>query len=230
MYVCSSYIENWYLQESRSEYFSRCSIFNFNHNDLIIFDSLGVWRHVIIMRPDMWSVFVAKLWFCIMVQARCKSNSQHAYKHRYFYLANVRVHCSNNNLKDCDVSLDVVMLILDHLVITYWLIPWSSVILEKLTGSQLVKQLPALYGTWRNVTAITSARQQSLSWARSILSMPSNKFPEDPPSYDPPIYAWVLQVVSFPQASPPKTFIHLSSFPYVLRAPPISFFSMWSPK
>ena len=28
---------------------------------------------------------------------------------------------------------------------------------------------------------------------------------EDPSSYFPPIYAWVFQVVSFPQVSPPKT-------------------------
>jgi hypothetical protein len=32
----------------------------------------------------------------------------------------------------------------------------------------------------------------------------------------------VFQLVSFPQVSPPKPCIHLSSCPYVLRAPPIS--------
>jgi len=39
--------------------------------------------------------------------------------------------------------------------------------------------------------------------------------------------AWVFQVVSFPQVSPPKPCRHLSSDPYVLHAPPISFFSIW---
>ena len=47
-------------------------------------------------------------------------------------------------------------------------------------------------------------------------------FPEDPAQY-PSIYALVSQVVSFPQVSPPKPCIHLSSPPYVLHAPSISF-------
>ena len=32
-------------------------------------------------------------------------------------------------------------------LLTYLLTPWSRVLLEKLTGSQLVKKYPALYGT-----------------------------------------------------------------------------------
>ena len=50
--------------------------------------------------------------------------------------------------------------------------------------------------------------------------------PENPSEYYPPIYAWVFPVVSFPQVSPPKRFIRLSSPPYVLHAPPISFSSI----
>ena len=46
----------------------------------------------------------------------------------------------------------------------------------------------------------------------------------------PPIYAWVSQVVSFPQVSPPKPCICLSSPPYALYAPPISFFVILSPE
>jgi hypothetical protein len=34
------------------------------------------------------------------------------------------------------------------------LIPWSRVLLEKLTGAQLVKKLPAFYGTGRFITAL----------------------------------------------------------------------------
>ena len=41
--------------------------------------------------------------------------------------------------------------------------PWSTVQLEKLTGSQLVKKFPAFYGTRRFNTAFTSARHLSLS-------------------------------------------------------------------
>jgi len=45
--------------------------------------------------------------------------------------------------------------------------------------------------------------------------------PEDTLYYYIPIYAWVYQVVSFPQVSPPKTCTHLSSPPQVLHSPPI---------
>ena len=46
---------------------------------------------------------------------------------------------------------------------TYLLTPWSRVLLEKLTGLQLVKKFPAFYGTRRFITAFTSARHLSLS-------------------------------------------------------------------
>ena len=44
------------------------------------------------------------------------------------------------------------------------------------------------------------------------------------------IYAWVFQVVSFPQVSPPKPCMQLSCTPYVLHALPISVFLAWSPE
>ena len=47
--------------------------------------------------------------------------------------------------------------------ITYLLTAWSRVLLEKLTGFQLLKQFPAFYGTRRFITAFTSARHWSLS-------------------------------------------------------------------
>jgi hypothetical protein len=40
----------------------------------------------------------------------------------------------------------------------YLLTPWSRVLLEKLTGLQLVKKFPAFYGTRKFITAFTSAR------------------------------------------------------------------------
>jgi len=46
---------------------------------------------------------------------------------------------------------------------TYLLTPWSRVLLEMLTGSQLLKKFPAFYGTRRFITAYTSARHLSLS-------------------------------------------------------------------
>ena len=54
--------------------------------------------------------------------------------------------------------------------------PCSRVILEQLTGSQLVKKFSAFYGDQRFITVITSACNLSLSWARPIQSMPSSYF------------------------------------------------------
>jgi len=53
-----------------------------------------------------------------------------------------------------------------HTVCIYILTPWSRVLLEELTGFQLVKKFPTFYGTWRFITSLTSARHLSLSWAR----------------------------------------------------------------
>jgi len=47
--------------------------------------------------------------------------------------------------------------------VTYLLIPWSRVLLEKLTGSQLFKKFPTFYGTRRFITTLTSASYLSLS-------------------------------------------------------------------
>jgi hypothetical protein len=47
---------------------------------------------------------------------------------------------------------------------------------------------------------------------------------------NPSIYAWVSQVASFFQVSPPKPCIPFSSPPYALHDSPISFFSIWSPE
>ena len=45
------------------------------------------------------------------------------------------------------------------------------VLLEKVTGLQLVKKFPAFHGTRRFITALTSVRHLSLSWASPIQSI-----------------------------------------------------------
>jgi len=45
---------------------------------------------------------------------------------------------------------------------TYLLSPWKRVLLEKLTGSQVVKKFPAFYGTQTFISAFTCARHLSL--------------------------------------------------------------------
>jgi len=56
------------------------------------------------------------------------------------------------------------------MVHNYLLTPWSRVLLEKLTVSQLAKKFPAFYGTRKFITAFTSARHLSLSYTSSIQS------------------------------------------------------------
>ena len=56
-------------------------------------------------------------------------------------------------------------------ILTYLLTPWCRVLLENLTGLQLVKKLPAFHGTRRFITALTSFRHLSLSWASPIQSI-----------------------------------------------------------
>jgi len=53
----------------------------------------------------------------------------------------------------------------------YLLTPWCRVLLEKLTGLQLVKKFPPFHGTRRFITVLTSFRQLSLSWASPIQSI-----------------------------------------------------------
>ena len=54
---------------------------------------------------------------------------------------------------------------------TNLLTPRCRVLLEKLTGSQQVKKFAAFHGTRRFITALTSVRHLSLSWASPIQSI-----------------------------------------------------------
>jgi len=110
------------------------------------------------------------------------------------------------------------------IIMTNW--PWSSV-LEKLTGSKLVKKFSAFYGTWKFINAFTRTLHPSLFWVRSIQPMPH------PTSWRSILILSDLRL-DFPSG------LFRSSFstrtlctpllsPYKLRSPPISFFLIWSP-
>ena len=72
----------------------------------------------------------------------------------------------------CKLRSLVTWLILLTYFLTYLLItPWCRVLLEKLTGLQLVKKFPTFHGTRRFTTAVTSVRHMSLSWASPIHSI-----------------------------------------------------------
>ena len=91
----------------------------------------------------------------------------------------------------------------------------GKVLLEKITGPQLVKKFPAYYGTRRFITTFTRARLLSLFWARSIQSMP----PHSTSWISILMLSWFFQVVSFPQVSPPKPCMHLSPLSHTCYMP-----------
>ena len=59
---------------------------------------------------------------------------------------------------------------ISHVYKLYLLTPWCRV-LENLTGLQLLKKFPAFHRTRRFITALTSVRHLSLSWASPIQSI-----------------------------------------------------------
>ena len=109
---------------------------------------------------------------------------------------------------------------------TYLLTPRCRVLLEKLTDLQLVKKFPAFHGTQRFITALTSVRHLSLSWASPIQSI------------YPHLTSWRsililsthqrlgLPRVSFPPVYPARPYTSPSPRPYAPHAQPISFFSI----
>ena len=58
-----------------------------------------------------------------------------------------------------------------HFRATYLLTLWCRILLEKLAGLQPIKKFTALHGTRRFITALTSVRHLSLSWASPIQSI-----------------------------------------------------------
>jgi hypothetical protein len=77
-------------------------------------------------------------------------------------LATVLVYARFEFFKNMSISI--------YYLLIYLLTPWGRVLLEKLTGLKLVTKFPAFYGTRMFITALTSARHLSLSWASSIQS------------------------------------------------------------
>ena len=114
-------------------------------------------------------------------------------------------------------------------LLTYLLTPWCRVLLEKLTGMQLVKKFSAFHGTRRFITALTSVRHLSLSWASPIQTI-----------YPHPTSWRSILILSthlslglpsglLPSGFPTKTLYTPFSHPYAPHAQPVSFFSILSP-
>ena len=143
------------------------------------------------------------------------------------YFSFGRSYLPNTNLSFCRKwklhSLTRVLVCL-YSFITCLLTPCCRVLLEKLTGLQLVKKSPAFHGTRRFITALTSVRHLSLSWASPIQSI-----------YPPPsswrsilILSTHLRLglpsdLSFPPVSPSRPYTPPSPHPYALHSQPITF-------
>ena len=105
---------------------------------------------------------------------------------------------------------------------TYLLTSLCRVLLEQLTGLQLVKKFPAFHGTRMFITALTSHRHLSLSWASPIQSVYSH-----PTSWRSVVILSThlrlgLPSGLFPSGFPTKTLHTPSPHPYAPHAQPIS--------
>ena len=109
------------------------------------------------------------------------------------------------------------------------LTPWCRVLLEKLTGLQLIKKFPAFHGTRRFITALTSVLHLSLTWASPIQSI----YPHTTSWRSVLILSTHLRLGLpsglLPSGFPTKTLYTPSPQPYAPHAQPISFFSILSP-
>ena len=136
----------------------------------------------------------------------------------YIYIYSYGCQCNN-------LTLHSTVYMYVYILLT----PWCRVLLEKLTGLQLVKKYPAFHGTRRFITALTSVRHLSLSWTSPIQSI-----------YPHPTSWRSILILSthlrlglpsglLPSGFPTKTLYTTSSHPYMPHTQPISFFSILSP-
>ena len=116
-------------------------------------------------------------------------------------------------------SLTQVTYLLISYLLTYLLTPRCRVLLEKLNDLQLVKKFPAFHGTRRFITALTSVRHLSLSWATPIRSI----YPHSTSCRSVLILSTHLRLGlpsgSFPPVSPPRPYTPLSSTIRATRPP-----------
>ena len=81
--------------------------------------------------------------------------------------------------RDVSVALPTSACIITYLL-TYLLTPWSRVLLEKLTGFQLVKKFPAFQETQRLITAFTRAVPCPYPVPTRFSPCPHIQVPEEP--------------------------------------------------
>ena len=134
-----------------------------------------------------------------------------------------------SNLCPSSPQVNTIVRFATFQTLTYLLTPRCRVLLEQLTGLQLVKKFPAFHGTRRFITALTSVRHLCLSWASPIQSI----YPHPTSRRSILILSTHLRLglpsCLFPSVFPTKTLYTPSPHPYAPHAQPISFFSILSP-
>ena len=85
----------------------------------------------------------------------------------FFMYASVMEYTNLSNAQEAKTIYSCIY----KLISVYLLIPWCRVLLEQLTGLQLVKKSPAFHGSRRFITALTIVCHLSLSWASPIQSI-----------------------------------------------------------
>ena len=97
--------------------------------------------------------------------------------HSYITWYVIKYGVSFNDKSDKDALLYTLAI-----YITYLLTPWCRVLLEKLTGLQLVKKFPAFHGTRRFITALTSVRHLSILGLLNPVHIPTSHLLEIRPN------------------------------------------------
>jgi prolipoprotein diacylglyceryltransferase len=92
-----------------------------------------------------------------------KTNHSFSYNALHIIASNTHNTTVHNVTKNARKPLSMSLVLTLETLCTYILTPWSTVLLEKLTAFQLVKNFIAFYGTLRFITAFTRARHLSLS-------------------------------------------------------------------
>jgi hypothetical protein len=125
-------------------------------------------------------------------------------------------------------SCYITQILTAYMAKVIWTIQDDYRLPHTLTGPQLVKKLPAFYGTRRFITAFTTTRHLSLSWATSIQSTPPH--PTSRRSFLILSSHLSLGLPSrlIPSGLPTNNLYASLLSQNVLHAMPISFFFIWS--
>ena len=115
-------------------------------------------------------LFSMQNWFALCVDSSNNDWTNFSSSGLRWFSCNILFSCSSRSNFSLQRKFGLTVLITKPTRSTYLLTPWSRVLLEKLAILQLVKKFPAFCGTRRFLTALTSARHLSLSWAGPIQS------------------------------------------------------------